>query len=80
LDIEGAEYLCKDITGTSERGKPLHRGGKFNQINELTCLLFSTPVSYYIKEAANIYESPFMAKKMEVPPLYDIQLNIFCFR
>jgi len=86
LDIEGAEYLViKDIAPELQKVENLfiEYHGKFNQINELTdifIIIQQAGFHYYIKEAANIYESPFMAKKMEVPPLYDIQLNIFCFR
>ncbi len=86
LDIEGAEYLVlKDIAPELQRVENLfiEYHGKFNQINELTdmfVIIQQAGFRYYIKEAANIYESPFIAKKTETPPIYDIQLNIFCFR
>ena len=86
LDIEGAEYrVLRDIAPELQKVENLflEYHGKFNQVNELTeifVLLQHAGFSYYIKEAASIYESPFMASKVTIRPPYDVQLNIFCFR
>ena len=85
IDIEGAEYqvLC-DIRDNLSFVKNLfvEYHGMFGQVNELSELfdLFSkNGFSYYIKEATPVYETPFLREKKN-SVLYDIQLNIFCFR
>ena len=57
--------------------------GMFDQVRELTeifQLIQQAGFIYYIKEAAEIYKSPFMASAAVQRPTYDVQLNIFCFR
>lgn len=86
LDIEGAEYrVMKDIASDLQKVENLflEYHGKFNQGNELTeifAMIQQAGFCYYVKEAANVYESPFIAKEKAIAPLYDVQLNIFCFR
>jgi FkbM family methyltransferase len=85
IDIEGAEYqvLC-DI---SDHLNFVHNlfveyHGMFGQMAELSELfdLFSKKgFRYYIKEATVVYQTPFVRKKKNAI-IYDIQLNIFCFR
>jgi len=85
LDIEGAEYqVMNDITGNLHfvRHLFLEYHGSFTQNKELAqlfVLLVDNGFYYYIKEATSIYDSPLNpVKKPDM--LYDIQLNIFCFR
>ena len=85
MDIEGAEFevLC-DLDGKLELVNNLfiEYHGRFNQNNELNKLfdiISKNGFSYYIKEAASIYDTPFTkVKNPEIP--FDVQLNIFCFR
>ena len=56
--------------------------GTFHQYAELTKIfqiVTREGFSYYIKEALNIYKSPFLQTKDPKVP-FDVQLNIFCFR
>ena len=85
IDIEGAEYevLC-DISDNLSFVENLfvEYHGMFGQVNELSKLfdLFSkSGFRYYIKEATPVYETPFLRDRKN-SVLYDIQLNIFCFR
>lgn len=84
LDIEGAEYeVLKDISsklGLIEN-MFIEYHGLFSQNKELNAILqmvTGSGFSYYIKEAANVYHSPFQRTETHHP--YDVQLNIFCFR
>lgn len=85
IDIEGAEYqvLCDigdHLNFVNNLFVEYH--GMFGQIAELSELfdLFSKKgFRYYIKEATVVYETPFVRKKKNAI-IYDIQLNIFCFR
>ena len=85
IDIEGAEFkVVSDLTDRLNFVKNLfvEYHGSFEQNHELTSLfdLFSkNGFHYYLKEAAPVYNSPFIRKKGEDMP-WDIQLNIFCFR
>jgi FkbM family methyltransferase len=85
IDIEGAEYqvLC-DVSDNLSFVNNLfvEYHGMFGQVSELSELfdLFSKKgFRYYIKEATGVYETPFLREKKN-SILYDIQLNIFCFR
>lgn len=84
IDIEGAEFeVIKDIEEKMDNIERLfiEYHGNFDQnleLIELVKIIKRKGFYFYIKEAANVYEHPFIRKK-EVPP-YDIQLNIFCFR
>jgi FkbM family methyltransferase len=84
IDIEGAEYAV--LKDTREK-LPLVRNmfleyhGNFNQSAELTEIfswLSEQGFSYYIKEASNVYQTPFERGRRVSG--YDVQLNIFCFR
>ncbi|MEP7268552.1 MAG: FkbM family methyltransferase [Saprospiraceae bacterium] len=85
LDIEGAEYeVIKDIVDSLHFIKNifLEYHGTFSQNNNLTeifTIIQNAGFKYYIKEAANIYESPFYRLKKPIGG-FDVQLNIFCFR
>lgn len=85
IDIEGAEYeVLKDIKEQLYYVKNmfLEYHGSFKQTAELTALLSwitAQGFSYYIKEAADIYSTPFDRTK-KAGQNYDVQLNIFCFR
>jgi len=85
IDIEGAEYtVLKDIKERLSFVKNmfLEYHGSFKQTSELTAMLYwitEKGFSYYIKEAAPIYSTPFLREGRE-KYAYDIQLNIFCFR
>jgi FkbM family methyltransferase len=85
IDIEGAEYqVLKDIKDQLSLIKNIfiEYHGSYSQNPELTeilQILTDSHFSYYIKEAAPIYSSPFMKSKKENYP-YDVQLNIFCFK
>lgn len=86
IDIEGAEYeVIKDVKEELKNVQHLflEYHGRFTQSNELTDLfrwIQSAGFHYYIKEAAPIYASPFTASEQQPKPVYDVQLNIFCFR
>ena len=45
---------------------------------ELLSIIRKAGFKFYIKEAMNIYTTPFSRTSTEHP--YEIQLNIFCFR
>jgi hypothetical protein len=85
IDIEGAEYaVLKDIRESLLNVKNLfvEYHGNFNQSRELTDMLTwinEQGFSYYIKEAAPVYTTPFQREIRSVYE-YDVQLNIFCFR
>ena len=84
LDIEGAEYeVIKDCSDHLKLAKNLfiEYHGHFNtnyQLNELLDILVKNQFSYYIKEADIVYATPFYRE--DVHRMYDVQLNIFCFR
>ncbi len=84
LDIEGAEYkVLKDIADNlgfvSNMFIEYH--GSFAQNNELVDIfeiINKAGFKFYIKEAASVYDQPFLPKKTSGE--YDVQLNIFCFK
>jgi FkbM family methyltransferase len=86
IDIEGAEFeVLKDIKGELHHVQNMffEYHGTFEQNNQLTeifAIVTSAGFNYYIKEAAEIYPSPFLAAKRNKEGDYDVQLNIFCFR
>ena len=86
IDIEGAEYeLLKDIKNELANVDYLflEYHGDFSQNNELTDIfniVKDAGFNYYIKEAAEIYVSPFLAATSNKTTDFDVQLNIFCFR
>lgn len=84
IDIEGAEYEVlkdcgKDLANADYLFIEFH--GFFNRMNELTEILQlvqDNGFAYYIKEASNVYPTPFQREGDN--KAYDIQQNIFCFR
>ncbi|MEO8860552.1 MAG: FkbM family methyltransferase [Ginsengibacter sp.] len=84
IDIEGAEYnVMKDIADSlDEIGSMfVEYHGKFDQNKELTEIfeiILNAGFKFYIKEAANNYNHPFLTENSNHD--YDLQLNIFCFR
>jgi FkbM family methyltransferase len=85
MDIEGAEFeVIKDIADHLHfvNNLFLEYHGEFRQNPELTelfSILTDKGFSYYIKEATSLYDSPFLKIK-NGNSMYDVQLNIFCFR
>jgi FkbM family methyltransferase len=85
MDIEGAEYqVLKDSAELLYFVKNMfiEYHGTFQQNSELSAILEiirGQGFTYYIKEAAAIYEQPF-TKKKPFPGDWDVQLNIFCMR
>lgn len=84
LDIEGAEYkVLKDIAenlGNIDK-MFIEYHGTFDQNKELLEILelvSKAGFKFYIKEAASVFDQPFLPKKHEGE--YDLQLNMFCFR
>lgn len=84
LDIEGAEYkVLKDVAenlGYVDK-MFIEYHGTFSQNKELLEILESISgagFKFYIKEAAAVFEQPFLPKKHAGE--YDVQLNIFCFK
>jgi FkbM family methyltransferase len=83
IDIEGAEY--KVIMDCAEELKRVDKlfveyhstPNHPQQLDEILKVLRNSGFRYYIKEAADNYSHPFIRNK---DLLYDIQLNIFCFR
>ncbi len=84
MDIEGAEYeVIKDCAENLHNIKNLfiEFHGHFNKMHELNTIfdiVTKAGFSYYIKEAAPVYHTPF--NRNPTPMSYDLQLNIFCFR
>lgn len=84
IDIEGAEYeVLKDCSESLRNVEHLfiEFHGYFEKMNELTEILQlvqDNGFAYYIKEASNVYRTPF--ERTGEQKLYDIQQNIFCFR
>lgn len=85
IDIEGAEFeVLKDIRENLHfvNNLFLEYHGAFSQNAELTSLfsiITDSGFNFYIKEATEVYKSPFQRVKKPGMP-YDVQLNIFCFR
>jgi FkbM family methyltransferase len=86
IDIEGAEYeVIKDIADELHLVKSmfLEYHGKFSQNHELLemfKIVEKAGFNFYIREAAPVYKTPFYKKDERKEPLYDLQLNIFCFK
>ncbi|HEY5462284.1 MAG TPA: FkbM family methyltransferase [Hanamia sp.] len=84
MDIEGAEYkVLKDISGSLGNVNKMfiEYHGTFEQNNELLEILdmvSKAGFKFYIKEAASVYDQPFLPKTSSGE--YDLQLNMFCFK
>ena len=85
IDIEGAEYaVLGDIKDRLSVVKNmfLEYHGNFSQSSQLTEMLKwinDQGFSYYIKEAAPVFATPFQ-RESRAGFDYDVQLNIFCLR
>ncbi|RZL44778.1 MAG: FkbM family methyltransferase [Pedobacter sp.] len=86
IDIEGAEYpVMQDIEDKLYLVKTmfLEYHGTFDQNNELINMLNmlnKAGFKFYIREADPTYKTPFHRPHDGDTKVYDIQLNIFCFR
>lgn len=86
IDIEGAEYeVLKDIKENLHfvQNMFFEYHGSFQQNNELLDIIdiiHGAGFKFYIKEAANVYNHPFLSSEELSQHAYDLQLNIFCFR
>jgi FkbM family methyltransferase len=84
IDIEGAEYaVVKDIAEKLDVVQNLfiEYHGSFSENHQLTDLLQTLSdkgFHFYFREAAPVFKHPFLQPLIK--PLFDIQLNIFCFR
>ena len=85
IDIEGAEYeVMKDISDALHHVNHLfvEYHGSYRQNSELLeilDILNKNGFTFYIKEAASVYDRPFVSEK-NGEWNYDVQLNIFCRR
>lgn len=85
MDIEGSEYVVvKDIADKLHLIKNLfiEYHGTFEQNSEfaeLIDIIKKAGFNFYIKEAAPLFDYPFYRVK-KTSAIYDLQLNIFCFR
>jgi FkbM family methyltransferase len=85
IDIEGAEYaVMQDIQANLQvvSNLFLEYHGSFEQnpqLTELFAMISNAGFQFYIKEATNLYRTPFSRSK-NPGFAYDVQLNIFCFR
>ncbi len=84
IDIEGAEYqVIKDIAGKLDLVDNMfveYHGG-FEENSQFTDMLKTISDSgfhFYFREAMPVFKQPFLQPLIK--PLFDIQLNIFCFR
>jgi len=85
IDIEGAEYkVIRDIADRLEFVDNLfiEYHGNFSDNSQLVDLLrtlLDKGFHFYFREAAPVYKYPLLQTQL-IRPLFDIQLNIFCFR
>jgi len=83
IDIEGAEYRvikdCRDVLGKVKFLFVEYHGtfSEQKQLLEILQILSESGFKFYIKEADNVYPTPFAIKKNKA---FDIQINIFAFR
>jgi FkbM family methyltransferase len=83
MDIEGAEYkVIQDCREELNQVKYffLEYHGNFQeqqQLLEILQILVDKSFKYYIKEATDVYPTPFSIKEKKI---FDVQLNIFAFR
>lgn len=86
IDIEGAEYpVMKDIEDKLHHVKTmfLEYHGTFDQNGELIEMLGmvnKAGFKFYIREAGVVHKTPFHRPNDGIARIYDVQLNIFCFR
>jgi len=83
IDIEGAEYRvirdCREVLGKVKFLFVEYHGtfSEQKQLLEILQILSESGFKFYIKEADNVYPTPFAIKKNKE---FDIQINIFAFR
>jgi FkbM family methyltransferase len=84
IDIEGAEYtVIKDVADKLDMVHTLfiEYHGSFSENHQFIDLLQTITdkgFHFYFREATPVFKHPFLQPL--VKPLFDIQLNIFCFR
>lgn len=84
MDIEGAEYqVLLDIQDQlpNVNNMFIEYHGTFDdqhKLLEILNIVQAAGMKFYMKEAMEIYKTPFYRMPTEHP--FDIQLNIFCFR
>jgi FkbM family methyltransferase len=84
IDIEGAEFqVIKDIAERLEMvdNMFIEYHGSFEENNEFLAILkiiSDNGFRFYFREATPVFKQPFLQPLIK--PLFDIQLNIFCFR
>jgi FkbM family methyltransferase len=83
IDIEGAEYKviidCAEELGKVDKMFVEYHSipGQPQTLHKILEVIALSGFRYYIKEAANNFSFPFIRDRQL---LYDLQLNIFCFR
>ena len=83
IDIEGAEYNvlmdCKEELKNIDNLFLEYHGSFYQnkELNEMLELLTISGFLYYIKEADNVYPTPFCITEKRI---FDMQLNIFAFK
>jgi FkbM family methyltransferase len=84
IDIEGAEYeVIKDIEEKLDLVDNMfvEYHGSFEENDQLVNMLkiiSDKGFHFYFREAISVYKHPFLQPVKR--PLFDVQLNIFCFR
>lgn len=83
IDIEGAEFIVvKHISENLKNVRNLfieyHSDqNKPQELGELLSIISNAGFRYYLKEAVSLKPMPFIDRHMGI---YDLQLNIFCYR
>jgi hypothetical protein len=83
IDIEGAEHrvimdCAEELHRVDKMFIEYHSSPNHPQLlHQILRVINNSGFRYYIKEASNNYSHPFIRNK---DVLYDLQLNIFCFR
>jgi len=84
IDIEGAEYqVIKDIAEKLDLVENMfvEYHGSFEENNQFLDMLKTISdkgFHFYFREATPVFKQPFIQPLIK--PLFDVQLNIFCFR
>ena len=84
IDIEGAEFqVIKDIAEKLDLVDNMfvEYHGSFeenNQFIDMLKMISDKGFHFYFREATSVFKQPFLQPLIK--PLFDIQLNIFCFR
>ncbi len=84
IDIEGAEWeVLKDCAKNLQKVEHLFleyhgKTGENEKLNNILSIINQVGFSVYFQNAADLLTQPFLHKTTGT--LYDVQLNIFCFR